>query len=61
MWKLYAGSLAINNWWLIEKSKIGNGGGEYWGETVESPEEIVEKLGKTCGNITGNGRKWLGN
>ena len=60
MWKLYAGSLAINNWWLIEKSKIGNGG-EYWGETVESPEEIVEKLGKTCGNITGNGRKWLGN
>ena len=28
---------------------------------METPEEIVETLGETCGNITGNGRKWLGN
>ena len=29
--------------------------------TVETPEEIVETLGETCGNSMGNGRKWLEN
>ena len=31
------------------------------GETVETPEKVVETLGETYGNTMGNGGKWLGN
>ena len=35
--------------------------GKHWGETEETPKEIVETVGETYGNTMGNGREWLGN
>ena len=34
---------------------------KHYRETVETPEKIVETLGKTCENTMGNSTKWLGN